>query len=100
MPTTSLTASPAALSTVQTVGVALVHPGLMIRVGAKLVGRYRVVAGGTDEGLMVNAAFPDVPPPGSGLTTVTCPVPGAAMSAAVITACTWVALTNVVARLA
>lgn len=46
---------------------------------------------------MVNAEFPDVPPPGAGLVTVTFGVPAAAMSAAVIDAVICVALTNVVA---
>jgi len=45
------------------------------------------------------AAVPDVPPPGAGLVTVTCPVPAAAMSAAVIAAVNCVALTYVVVRL-
>jgi hypothetical protein len=42
--------------------------------------------------LIVNAALPEVPPPGAGLVTVTCPVPAAAMSAAWIAAVTCVAL--------
>jgi len=48
---------------------------------------------------MTNAALPDVPPPGAGLVTVTCPVPTVAMSAAVIAAVNCVALTYVVVRL-
>ena len=48
---------------------------------------------------MTNAALPDVPPPGVGLVTVTCPVPTVAMSAAVIAAFNCVALTYVVVRL-
>jgi hypothetical protein len=51
------------------------------------------------DALMVNAEFPEVPPPGVGLNTVTCPVPEVAISAAVIAACTCVALTYVVVRL-
>ena len=46
----------------------------------------------------VNGWATDVPPPGVGLKTVTCAVPAAAVSAANITAFSWVALTNVVAR--
>jgi hypothetical protein len=42
--------------------------------------------------------FPDVPPPGAGLVTVTLKDPAAAMSDAVIAAVTCVALTNVVVR--
>ena len=49
--------------------------------------------------LMVNAAFPEVPPPGAGLNTVTWPVPAVPISAAVIAACSCVPLTNVVVRL-
>ncbi len=44
----------------------------------------------------VNGEFPDVPPPGAGLVTVTLKVPAVAMSAARIVAVTCVALTNVV----
>ena len=44
----------------------------------------------------VNAEFPDVPPPGVGLVTVTLKVPAVAMSPAVIAAVTCVALTKVV----
>src|SRR2546426_6536604 len=40
----------------------------------------------------------DVPPPGAGLTTVTCAVPPVAMSVAGMAAVSWVAETNVVAR--
>src|SRR5581483_1135545 len=49
--------------------------------------------------MIVNAVTPEVPPPGAGLNTVTCAVPALAMSAETITACSWVALTNVVVRL-
>jgi hypothetical protein len=49
--------------------------------------------------LIVNAELPDVPPPGAGLVTVTCPVPAVAMSAAWIAAVNCVALTYVVVRL-
>jgi len=42
--------------------------------------------------LIVNVEAPDVPPPGAGLNTVTCLVPEAAISAAVMAACTCVAL--------
>jgi hypothetical protein len=44
----------------------------------------------------VKAEFPDVPPPGAGLVTVTFSVPAVAMSAGVIAAVTCVALTKVV----
>jgi hypothetical protein len=43
-----------------------------------------------------NGEFPDVPPPGAELVTVTLKDPAAAMSAAVIAAVTCVALTKVV----
>lgn len=49
--------------------------------------------------LIVNAVAAEVPPPGAPFTTVTCAVPAAARSAAVIAACNCVALTKVVARL-
>ncbi len=42
---------------------------------------------------MTNAALPDVPPPGVGLVTITCPAPAVAMSAAVMAAFNCVALT-------
>ena len=48
--------------------------------------------------LTVKFVAVDVPPPGTGLVTVTPKVPAVAMSAAVIAAVTWVALTNVVVR--
>ena len=44
----------------------------------------------------LNIEFPEVPPPGAGLVTVTLNVPAVAMSATVIDAVTCVALTNVV----
>src|SRR5204863_581635 len=40
----------------------------------------------------------EMPPPGPGLVTATCAVPGFTMSAAVTAACTCVPLTNVVVR--
>jgi hypothetical protein len=43
--------------------------------------------------LMVKVEVPEVPPPGVGLNTVTCPVPEAAISAAVIAAVNCVVLT-------
>jgi hypothetical protein len=46
--------------------------------------------------LIVNDRLPDVPPPGVGLVTVTVAVPAVAISAAVIAAVSWVALTKVV----
>jgi hypothetical protein len=63
------------------------------------VGDSVLIVGSGFAALMVNAAVPDVPPPGAGLVTVTCPVPAAAMSAAVIAAVNCVALTYVVVRL-
>ncbi len=48
----------------------------------------------------VKEAFPDVPPPGAGLVTVTLNVPAVAMSPVVIAAVTCVALTKVVVRAA
>src|SRR5258708_461022 len=60
-------------------------------------GRDREVIVGT--GLFaVNGEFPDGPPPGAGLVTVTLNVPAVAMSAAVIDAVSCVALTGVVTR--
>jgi hypothetical protein len=47
----------------------------------------------TGSGLMVKLDAPDVPPPGAGLTTVTCAVPAELMSEAVMLACNWVELT-------
>ena len=44
-----------------------------------------IVGNGFDE-LIVKVAFPEVPPPGVGLNTVTCLVPDLAMSAAVMAA--------------
>jgi len=65
-----------------------------------LAGASNVIVGaGLFARLMVNARFPDVPPPGVGLNTVTCAVPAAMISAAVIAAFSCVALTNVVVRL-
>src|SRR5436189_5102742 len=48
--------------------------------------------------LTVNVSAPEVPPPGVGEKTVTDAVPAVAMSPAVIAACNWVLLTNVVTR--
>src|SRR5580765_4714322 len=56
----------------------------------------RVGAGFT----IVNARFPDVPPPGAGVTTDTCAVPAAATSDAGIDACSCVPLTKFVVRAA
>src|SRR5579872_3411824 len=63
------------------------------------VGAREVIEGTGLAALMVKLALPDVPPPGDGLNTVTRPVPAEAMSAAVMAACTCVALRNVVVRL-
>src|SRR5436190_1904523 len=48
----------------------------------------------------VNVRAPEVPPPGAGVTAVTCGVPAAATSAAAMAAVSCVALTNVVVRVA
>src|SRR5919108_53171 len=48
--------------------------------------------------LTENVCAAEVPPPGAGVTTVTVAVPAAAMSAAVMAAVSWVALTTVVVR--
>jgi len=64
-----------------------------------LAGDSVLIVGTAFAALIVNAAVPDVPPPGAGLVTVTCPVPAAAMSAAVIAAVTCIVLTYVVVRL-
>src|SRR5690349_4565742 len=47
-----------------------------------------------------NVAALDIPPPGAGLSTVTPACPGCAMSAVLTCIVSWVALTNVVGRLA
>src|SRR5207247_1012075 len=57
-----------------------------------------VAAPGGTALLTVNVSAPEVPPPGVGEKTVTDAVPAVAMSPAVIAACNWVPLTNVVAR--
>lgn len=61
-----------------------------------LVGESEVIVGARL--LTVKLVAVDVPPPGAGFVTVTPSVPAVAMSAAVIEAVTWVALTNVVVR--
>src|SRR5438445_6668262 len=61
-------------------------------------GATRVAAPGGTLLLMVNVSAPEVPPPGVGENTVTDAVPMVAMSPAVIAACSWVLLTNVVVR--
>src|SRR5919108_337093 len=48
--------------------------------------------------LIENVCAAETPPPGTGVTTVTLAVPAAAMSAAVMAAVSWVALTTVVVR--
>ena len=48
--------------------------------------------------MIVKVRLFEVPPPGAGFATVTCAVPGLAMSVAVIAACTWVPRTKVVVR--
>ena len=64
-----------------------------------LVGASDVSAGtGFAAALMVNATTFEVPPPGAGLTTVTCALPGVTMSLAGIAAVTWPAFTTVVVR--
>src|SRR5438034_11093401 len=57
-----------------------------------------VAAPGGTALLTVNVSAPEVPPPGVGEKTVTDAVPAVAMSPAVIAACNWVLLTNVVTR--
>src|SRR2546427_697916 len=61
-------------------------------------GATRVAAPGGTLLLMVNVSAPEVPPPGVGENTGTEAVPAVAMSAAVIVARSWVALTKVVVR--
>ena len=66
-----------------------------------LVGASEVSAGtGFAAALMVNVKPFDVPPPGAGVTTVTCALPAVTMSLAGIAAVTWPAFTNVVVRAA
>ena len=62
-------------------------------------GASEVIVGTAFGALTVNINAFDVPPPGAGLNTVTCGLPAAAISAAVIAACNWVAFTKVVIRL-
>src|SRR5438034_7724023 len=57
-----------------------------------------VAAPGGTALLTVNVSAPEVPPPGVGEKTVRDAVPAVAMSPAVIAACNWVLLTNVVTR--
>src|SRR5947207_2348522 len=59
-----------------------------------------VAAPGGTALLTVNVSAPEVPPPGVGEKTVRDAVPAVAMSPAVIAACNWVLLTNVVVRAA
>jgi len=54
------------------------------------------VSVGPETALIVKDRLPDVPPPGAGLVTVTVAVPAVAISAAVIAAVNFVALTKVV----
>jgi xanthosine utilization system XapX-like protein len=64
-----------------------------------LVGLMEVSVGtGLFAALTVNVEAAEVPPPGAGFVTVTGKLPTAAMSATVIAAVTWVALTKVVVR--
>ena len=56
----------------------------------------REVRAGAEAALIVNDRLPDVPPPGAGLVTATVAAPAVAISAAVIAAVNFVALTNVV----
>src|SRR5207244_2226315 len=61
-----------------------------------LVGTSAVIVG---MGLLTgNVSAAEAPPPGVGVNTVTCGVAAVAMSAAVIAAVSWVALTKVVVR--
>src|SRR5256885_4805646 len=53
-----------------------------------------------DELFTVNVCAAELPPPGAGVTTVTCGVPAAATSAAAMAAVSCVALTKVVVRVA
>ena len=53
---------------------------------------------GADAGLMGKPTWPEVPPPGAGLKTVTYAVPAEAISVARIAAVAWVAETTVVVR--
>ena len=64
-----------------------------------LAGDSELIVGIGLAALIVKTAFPEVPPPGVGLNTVTCAVPAVAMSAAVMAAFICVALTKVVVRL-
>src|SRR5207302_1826184 len=64
-----------------------------------LVGASDVTVGaGVFAGLIGKGKLADVPPPGVGFNTVTCAVPAALISTAVMAACNCVALTYVVVR--
>src|SRR5579871_289741 len=65
-----------------------------------LAGDSELIVGTGFAAVIVKLTLLEAPPPGDGLTTVTCAVPAVAMSAAVIAACNCVALTNVVVRFA
>ena len=68
------------------------------RPASTVAGSRPVRAGGAAAELIVKATAADVPPPGAGLTTVTCAVPAFATSVAEIAAVSCVLLTKVVDR--
>jgi hypothetical protein len=81
--------------------VAPVAKPVPVRVNVNVAPPTVVLAGAIEvsvraDPLIVNDRVPDVPPPGPAFVTVTFAVPAVAISAAVIAAVSWVALTNVV----
>ncbi len=95
--------SPAGRAQVKVTSAGKAIAGVVVTFNVKVAGvpavtdRVPEVPGVTVKSVTLNDAFPEVPPPGAGLVTVTLKVPVAAISPAVIAAVTCVALTNVVA---
>src|SRR6266566_4941871 len=95
---------PPELSSTQSRYCVAVATAFQLKVGVVVAmlpdGVTSVAAAGGTALLTVNVSAPEVPPPGVGEKTVRDAVPAVAMSPAVIAACDWVLLTNVVVRAA
>src|SRR5207247_10061452 len=93
---------PPELSSTQSRYCVAVATAFQLKVGVVVAmlpdGVTSVAAPGGTALLTVNVSAPEVPPPGVGEKTATDAVPAVAMSPAVIAACNWVLLTNVVTR--
>src|SRR5207247_1311244 len=93
---------PPELSSTQSRYCVAVATAFQLKVGVVVAmlpdGVTSVAAPGGTALLTVNVSAPEVPPPGVGEKTVRDAVPAVAMSPAVIAACNWVLLTNVVTR--